>query len=94
MAEVFVAKKSYTNEKTGEILPYERLCIGGYVEGVYQTLELKLEKTELLLVKIILASKGEKDEIYTGSATDEQKEEFLNYNNRSNDSDNINLDEE
>lgn len=51
-----IIKKTYTNPDTGEIVPYKRLAIVGVIDGETRTLEIKLERTELLLAEMLLNS--------------------------------------
>lgn len=93
MAKVAVIKKQFTDDGTGVITPYERLSIAGYVNGEYQSLELKLSKAEMLLAKIILSSKEEEPVVNSHNVTDEEEDEFLSKNSGRN-SDRINLEDE
>jgi hypothetical protein len=70
MALVQIAKRTFNDEKTGKNVEYERLCIIGYLDGVTHTLEVKLEKSELMLAKILLNSKGEKAQVTLGDSGD------------------------
>lgn len=57
--KVAIVKHEFTDEKTGEIRPYERLALLGSVGGETHSLELKLTKAELLIAKILLSSNEE-----------------------------------
>lgn len=56
MSSVKIVEKVYTPEDGSKPFTYERLAIIGSIDGVEHTLELKLEKSEMLLAKILLAS--------------------------------------
>jgi len=76
MAHVEIIKKTFNNEATGQIVEYERLAIIGSIGGVTQTLEIKLEKTELMLAKMLLNS-TEKIEISVRTANKDEIDAFL-----------------
>lgn len=94
-ADVYIAKRNFTNEKTGEIIPYNRLAIGAYINGEYQALELKLNNSEMLLAKIILSSNEEAPAATSRKANEEELDDFFKKNQgRSSSDDELNLDEE
>lgn len=70
-----VDMEPFENDK-GELVKYKRLCISGYLGGEVHTLEIKLEKSELLLAEILLSSKEEKPVTDSHRSTDEEQEEF------------------
>jgi len=72
MSRVEVIKKVYINEETAERIPYERLAITGSIDGVENTLEIKLAKAELQLAKILLNS-SEELQITQGDKREGQK---------------------
>lgn len=90
--KVEVLTKTYTNETTGEITPYKRLGLVGYIGGQKHTLEIKLTASELIALNMLLASDEEKPEVTSRHLTNEESDSFLK--NRSNDSDQINLNED
>jgi len=53
MAVVKIVRHEFTDRETNKVTPYERLAIIGYVGGEVHTLELRLEKSELLLAKML-----------------------------------------
>lgn len=61
----------FLNDK-GEQVNYERLCISGYIGGEIHTLEIKLEKSELLLAKMLLSSSEEKPKENVRKANSEE----------------------
>lgn len=64
MASIGIAERIYNNPETGETVPYKRLVIAGKVGEEDYALELKLVRTELMAVKMILANaEGEMLEI-------------------------------
>lgn len=66
--------------KTGEIdgkpITWNVLAITSFIGGDFQTLELKLNKTEALLANMLLGSNEEKPETVARHSTDEEKEAF------------------
>lgn len=89
MAKVFISQHSF-NDDNGVPVNYERLSISGYVGGEVHTLELKLEKSELLLAKMLLTSNEEKPEQVARAATAEEKDFF----NKQHTDDKIHLEED
>lgn len=67
-------------EKTGEIdgkpINWNVLAITGYMHDDYQTLELKLSKTEAMLARLLLNSEGDVPTTNSGPANAEEKEAF------------------
>jgi len=77
MAHVQIIKKTFNNEATGQAVDYERLAITGIIGGSVQTLEIKLEKTELMLAKMLLDSK-EKLDTSVRAVNEAEQSDFLN----------------
>ena len=76
MAHVSISKNTF-NDKDGKPVTYERLAIVGYISGEIQTLEIKLEKPELMLAKILLNSEDEAPVIEARKANEEEIDNFL-----------------
>lgn len=93
MARIEVVPKVYNNPDTGEKVDYERLVITGSMDGISHSLELKLEKSELLLAKILLASK-EETVSSTRAASEAELSEFLANKSKLSDDDKFKLDRE
>lgn len=69
MTNVKIITKEFISD-TGEITPYRRLAIIGEIQGEPYTLELKLNKSELMLADVLLKGKANQSEItYTTEAT-------------------------
>ena len=66
----------FENDK-GEVIKYKRLCISGYIGGSLETLEIKLEKSEMLLAKMLLTSTEDAPTVTAGKATAEERAAFL-----------------
>lgn len=77
MTNVAIITKNFIDEKTGNPVNYERLQITGWLDGVQHTLELKLEKSELLLAKILLSSQESAPETSVRKPTEEEIDAFL-----------------
>jgi len=75
MAVVKIIEHQFQNE-AGQPVKYERLAIIGYVSGEVHTLELKLEKSEILLAKMLLNSEEEKPLSVISSPSPEEKAAF------------------
>jgi len=56
MSQISIIERIYDNPETGDRIPYKRLAISGEVGGEMYTLELKLQKTELMGAQMILAN--------------------------------------
>jgi len=79
MATITILEKTFKDKDSGENISYNRLAIIGTINGETHTLEIKLEPTQLMLAKMLLAS-TEELETATHKATDEEKEQFGNGN--------------
>jgi len=75
MATITILEKTFKDKDSGENISYNRLAIIGSINGETHTLEIKLEPTQLMLAKMLLAS-TEDFETQTHPATDEEKEQF------------------
>jgi len=75
MAHVQVLQKTF-NDKEGKAVNYRVLAITGSVNGEPFTLELKGNKTELTMAKMLLDS-TEELEVTSHPATTEEQDEFL-----------------
>lgn len=73
MANTQVVKKKFINE-TGDTIPYNVLEITGYVNGLYQAIEVKLSRAEALAIGMILASDDSSPVVDTRKATREEAE--------------------
>ena len=82
MAVVKIVQHEFTDRETNKITPYERLAIIGYVGGEIHTLELRLEKSELLLAKMLLTSKEEEPETTSRKANELEIDDFLSLNSK------------
>lgn len=87
--QVGIKKYNFTRED-GELIPYSRLVLAGSVNGEILSLEIKLDKTELMLAKLIL-EQSEKNEAFMRKANNDELEDFLNYNKEGSDSSNFKL---
>lgn len=67
-------------EKTGEIdgkpIKWNVLAITGYMDDDFQTLELKLSKTEAMLARLLLNSKGDAPTPNSRTANADEQEAF------------------
>lgn len=75
MANTQVIKKKFTND-SGESIPYNVLEISGYVNGLYQAIEVKISRAEALAIGMILASDDSAPVVDTRRSTREEIEEF------------------
>jgi len=91
MSVVKVVSKS--SEIDGKPIVWSVLSITGYMQDDFQTLELKLSKTEAMLAKLLLATEGSTPSVEARRSTDEEKDGFFKKNSRSDD-DKFNLDED
>jgi len=66
------------SEIDGKPITWNVLAITGFIGGEFQTLELKLSKTEALLANMILKS-SEAPNTVARKSTAEENEEFLNH---------------
>lgn len=60
----------------GQPIEWNVLAITAYIDGDFQTLEIKLNKTETLLTKILLGSDEEKPEQTSHKSTEQEQTEF------------------
>jgi len=80
MAKVAIVQmEPFLNDK-GEEVNYQRLCISGYVGGELHTLEIKLEKSELLLAKMLLSSTENKPTTVARKSSEDELNTFLDEN--------------
>jgi len=77
MSHVAIIKNTFNDAKTGLPVTYERLAITGYVGGEIQTLEIKLEKSELMLAKILLSSNEQAPTTSVHKATEDELDDFI-----------------
>lgn len=73
MATTRVIKKTFTNDN-GESIPYNVLEIAGYVNGLYQAIEVKISRAEALAIGMILASDDPAPSVESRRATQEEAE--------------------
>lgn len=76
MANVSVAQKSFIND-SGEPVNYKVIAITGTIDGITHTLELKANKSELLLAEILLNSTGEPAEVKNRKPSEDEIDAFL-----------------
>lgn len=75
MPVIKVVKKN--SEIDGKPIEWNVLAITGYLGGDYQTLELKLSKTEAMLANMLLETSDKAPETTSRPANSEEKDGFL-----------------
>lgn len=75
MALVQVIKKS--GDIDGKPINWQVLAISGTIDGITQTLELKVNKTEAMLANLLLNSK-ESLKVTSRKANEDELDNFLN----------------
>lgn len=55
MADIKIVNRSFVNDN-GDVVNFKRLLISGVVQGEVQTVELRVNKTEAMLVDMLLKS--------------------------------------
>jgi len=81
MATFTIETKTFDDPKTGNVIPYDRFVIKGYVLGKLREVALKLEKNELAMVSMIMDSTEQKPTVETHKALDDEMYDFLSENN-------------
>ena len=76
MAVVKVVQMEPFPDANGKMVNYKRLCIMGVLEGQIRTLEVKLEKSDLILAEILLASTESQPTVVKGSMNEDEKQAF------------------
>jgi len=90
-AQVKVVIKN--SEIDGKPITWNVLAITSYIGGDFQTLELKLSKTEALLANMLLGSDESAPTTEARKASKEEQDSFFKQNRRD-DGDKINLDDD
>lgn len=93
MATTYIGKFNF-EDSNGKQVDYERLCISGYVSGEIFTLELKLEKSDLLLAKMLLKSDEKTPVVISRKATDDEKNDGIRIPVKNRSTDTIDLDDD
>lgn len=74
---VKITSHTFRNDETNEQVDYKRLSIIGVINGETRTLQIKLNKTELMLAELLLSSTGNPDESNAINTLGDHKEQQL-----------------
>jgi len=58
MKTVRIAEKKFVNKETAEVVKYKRMLITGEINGEEQEIEIKLNKSQIMLAEILLQSEN------------------------------------
>lgn len=68
---VEVQKKQFNDPETGRTIDYKRLVITGVIDGLVQTLEIKVTPLEATFAEMLLNADGEPAQVHTSKAKPE-----------------------
>lgn len=77
MPKFAIETKMFDDPKTGNAVPYDRLVISGYLFGKKRTVELKLDKSQLELVSLLIDSDEGAPSIDSRKATASEGEKIV-----------------
>lgn len=80
MAKYEIVTKMFDDKSTGNVVPYDRFVVSGYVFGKERKVELKVDKNQLEMISLIMDSVEEKPIIETRKANETEMDDFLELN--------------
>jgi len=80
MAKFEIKTKTFDDPKTGNVIPYDRLVVSGYVMGKLREVELKVDKNQLEMISMIMDSDESKPVVEARKANEDEIDNFLELN--------------